>query len=207
MKFKIIILILTFVIFTTLKLNSTHENNYVNISDISDEKCFQGYIIPRNRADLSFQTDGKISFMPYKEGDFVQKGEVLARLDGFLYRFKKEKINLGNEINYNIITSPYDGYIGKIYKQPGKYIKRKEPVLELYATNKTEAEILVDAKYINKINLKENAFLEYKDSQYEAKIANILKNEDKYIVKLQLYSLFDELKDGTCVNVKMKLNK
>ena len=206
MKYKIIILVLIIFIFGACKLNSIQgDNSYVNISNIDNIKHYKGYIKQRPINKLYFQSEGKLVFMPYSKGDFVKKGQVLARLDGISYKIKKEKFNFEDEINYNIITAPYDGYIDEIYKKLNSYIKNNEAILSIYSTNKTEAEALIDAKDINKINLKEKAQIEYKNSKYEAKIANVVKCNDSYIIELELNNLYKELKEGTNVNVELSL--
>ena len=207
MKFKLIILILIICIFSIIKPISTQSNEgIVNVSDIEKTKSFEGSIKPRLVTKLSFQTEGKISFMPYSKGDFVRKGQVIARLDGILYKVKKEKFQLNDEVNYNIITAPFDGYIEDIYKPVNSYIKKKENIVSIYPSNKTQAQTLVDARYINKINLKEKAEIECGNSIYEAKIANVLKSNNDYLLELELNGLYKELKEGTNIKVKLNIN-
>ena len=85
MKSKIIILIVTILIFCVCKLNSQQsDNNYLKISDIDSNKSFEGYIKSHPLNKLSFGADGRIIYMPHKKGDYVKKGEIIARLDGLL---------------------------------------------------------------------------------------------------------------------------
>ena len=181
---KIIFIVLILILLNVPKLNSARHEGIVPVCDINS-KTFRGYIKEQDIKNLAFQTDGKISFLPYSKGDYIRKGQVIARLDGINYKIKKEKFNLDNEINYNIILAPFDGYIEEIYKKQGDYINANDNILTFRTCNKTEADILVSADYINKINLKKNALVEYKNEKYEAKIANILKSGDNYIVKVQ----------------------
>lgn len=204
MKYKIIILILIILIFGTCKFNSTQSDDAcINVANFDNSKHYKGYIKQRPMEKLYFQTDGKIVFMPYSKDDYVRKGQVLARLDGISYKIKKEKFNFEDEINYNIIIAPYDGYIGEIYKKINSYVNNKEMILSIYPTNKTQAEAMIGAKDINKINLKEKAQIEYKNITYEAKIANVTKNSDNYIIELELNNLYKELKEGTNVDIKL----
>ena len=205
MKSKLIIFTLIVFVFCAFKPNS-NDNNYINVSNIDNSKVFDGYIKARSLTKLSFQTDGRISFLPHKKGDYVKKGEVLARLDGISYRVKKEKLNLNNEFNYNVIVASDNGYIEEIYKPVNSYVKKGQPVLSLYSNNKTEAEVLVVPEYINKINLKENGVLKYKNSNYEVKISNIIKNDDNYLLELELNGLYKELKEGTNIKVSLDLD-
>jgi len=207
MKFKVIILILVVTAFGLIKPISTQNaDSCINVSNIEEKKSFKGFIKQRPMTKLSFQADGKISFLPYKKGDFVRKGEVIARLDGVLYKIKKEKFILNDEVNYNIITAPYDGYIEEINKPLNSYAKKNECVISLFPTNKTQAETLVEAQYINKINLREKAEIEYGNSIYEAKIADIVKSDDNYLIELELDDLYKELREGTNIKVKLSFN-
>ncbi len=75
-----------------------------------DYKTFHGFIKSQMISKLSFQTEGKIIFLPYTKGDFVKKGQVLARLDGILYKIKRneEQQALQNAtIQYNKAKSYY----------------------------------------------------------------------------------------------------
>ena len=208
MKFKIIFLTLILLFFGAIRLNFGHyDDAFVNVSNISNVKKFNGFIKQRPLTKIFFQTDGKITFMPYSKGDFVKKGQVLARLDGVLYKFRKEKLNLGNEINYNIVIAPYDLYIEEIYASKNSYIKKGMPVMAIYPTDKTEAEILIGAQYINKINLDDSVFVEYKNNNYEAKINDISKSDDNYIINLELKELYPQLKNGANINALVKINK
>ena len=42
-----------------------------------------GFVTAQNRATLNFQTSGKLSYLPYKEGDTVTAGRTIARLDTY----------------------------------------------------------------------------------------------------------------------------
>ena len=207
MKIRVILLILIIFSLSMFKLNSAQSDNYKEISNINTYKTFNGYIKQRPLTKLSFQTDGKISFMPYKKGELIKKGQVIARLDGILYKIKKEKFNLNNEINFNIIIAPFDCYIEEIYFQNNSWIRKGEPVVSIYPTNKTEAEILISAQYINKINLDEKICIECKNNVYDAKINNISKSDDNYIVNLEFDKLYPQLKNGMNINAKINLSK
>ena len=206
MKCKIVVLVLIILVFCACKLNSAQSDNaYVNISNVNTEKKFKGYIKQRPLAKIYSKTEGKISFLPYSKGDYIRKGEVIVRLDNILYKINKEKFKLQQGLNYNIITAPFDGYVEEIYKPLNSYVKSKEAIIAIYPNNKTEAETMVEAKYINKINLNKEVKIEYKDSVYEAKISNISKNSDNYIIELEFDNLYKELKEGASINVKLDM--
>ncbi len=75
-----------------------------------NSKTFHGMVKSQLKSDLSFQSEGKIIFLPYTKGDFVKKGQVLARLDGILYKIRKneEEARLKEaKIEYNKSKSYY----------------------------------------------------------------------------------------------------
>lgn len=67
--------------------------NYVMVNNAKSENetVFYGLVKSQFESELSFQTEGRIEFIPYMKGDFVKKGQVLARLDGILYKIKKDE--------------------------------------------------------------------------------------------------------------------
>lgn len=68
--------------------------NYIQINDsYLNKKIFYGTLKAQNSADLSFQTEGKIAYLPYTKGDFVKKGETIARLDDVLYKIRQNEEN------------------------------------------------------------------------------------------------------------------
>lgn len=56
-----------------------------------EKEYFYGYVKFKNVIDLSFLSEGKVIYCPYTKGDFVKKGQVLARLDGILYKIKQKE--------------------------------------------------------------------------------------------------------------------
>ena len=63
----------------------------VKSNQIEVNKEFYGTVKAQHVAELSFQTEGKIVFFPFAKGDFVKKGQVIAKLDGGLYKIKKKE--------------------------------------------------------------------------------------------------------------------
>jgi len=53
-----------------------------------DHRQFPGVVDAIQKADLSFRVEGKLKEIPVKEGDMVEKGQVLARLDPTDYQIK-----------------------------------------------------------------------------------------------------------------------
>lgn len=66
--------------------------DYIRISSKKNNNAvFYGIIKAQSSADLSFQNEGEIIFLPYTKGDFIKKGTIIARLDGTLYSIKRNE--------------------------------------------------------------------------------------------------------------------
>ena len=107
---KIIFLILFFIIvgvlasFSDIKAQKPLFTIQAVAVKNENNKKFHGIVISQFTTDLSFQSEGRINYIPYSKGDYVRKGQVLARLDGILYKIKKneEQARLKeNQIQYN----------------------------------------------------------------------------------------------------------
>lgn len=89
--FWVILIILLTCSCANQKINKA---NYIQVDDsYLNKKIFYGTLKAQNSADLSFQTEGKITYLPYTRGDFVKKGEVIARLDDIFYRIRQNEEN------------------------------------------------------------------------------------------------------------------
>lgn len=91
---RIIILILSILCFGGCNYNKEIKNiSYIKIPEMknSDFMEFYGNVKSQKIADLSFESEGKIIFIPYTKGDYIKKGQVIARLDGELYKIKKKE--------------------------------------------------------------------------------------------------------------------
>lgn len=112
------VLKISFFIFLLFILSACDSSDKPKIADCTkisvvkpqNTKVFHGIVKSQLVTDLSFQSEGKIIFIPYTKGDYVKKGQVLARLDGILYKIKKdeEKAKLKEaQIQYNKSKSYY----------------------------------------------------------------------------------------------------
>lgn len=71
-----------------IKSSKGEKNNILNVNAIvvkpqmlSDEIFINGNILPDEEVDLSFETSGKIVEINFREGSFVKKGELLAKVN------------------------------------------------------------------------------------------------------------------------------
>ena len=97
---RIILLTLAVLCFSGCNQNKIIKNiDYIKISNTNSSNYleFYGNVKSQKIADLSFESNGKITFIPYQKGDFIKKGQVIARLDGELYKIqRKEQLALLN---------------------------------------------------------------------------------------------------------------
>ena len=97
MKFKISILIFLFIAlflsFKCAKSNDINKKDNLEIVKVKveNEKTFHGIVKSQFYSKLSFQTEGKIVFLPYVKGDFVKKNTIIAKVDGILYKIKRQQ--------------------------------------------------------------------------------------------------------------------
>ena len=273
MNYKKIIFLSLLLLFmgacTTLNnVNKQKTLSSIRIVPVKNEnyKSFHGIVKSQNTINLSFQTEGRIDYLPYSKGDFIKKGQVLARLNGVLYKIKKneeqarlqdtiiqynkaksyykrmdilhkegaisdndweeayynlkttseqikiqkEKLNyLEEEISYNIIVAPFDGFIAEKYTEAGQYIKIGEKVLTVMNTKKTQIDIMVNSDNINKIKLNENIIAKKNNKSYQGRIKRISKTsryEGGYLVNIELDELIPDLKDGMSIDVNVPIN-
>ncbi len=113
-KISLILIAISFFVFGCEKYieNRIITPKYVVLeeSNFANQDKFFGYIKSGNSTILNFQTEGKIIYLPYTEGDFVKKNTLLAKIDGVLYqiRLKEEKERLKNaQIQLNRNQSYY----------------------------------------------------------------------------------------------------
>ena len=89
-KFVFIILILFF-LGAHLNYKALEKVEYFKIEKVTINTTYKGIVKTKNSATLSFQTQGQIIYLPYTNGDFVKKGEVIAKLDGVFYQIQKDE--------------------------------------------------------------------------------------------------------------------
>lgn len=90
---KIILLIL--LIFSGCQNENKVEKRYVVIKKIEKqqgriENSYYGIVSAKNESYLSFKVSGKIAILEKNIGDFVEKKEIIAKLDPVDYNLKKE---------------------------------------------------------------------------------------------------------------------
>ena len=86
-----ILLIITFLLYGCNSYEKITKVEYIKVANKQNKKEYQGIIKAQNSAILSFQAEGKIIYLPFSKGDFVKKGQTIAKLDGILYVIRKNE--------------------------------------------------------------------------------------------------------------------
>jgi RND family efflux transporter MFP subunit len=79
-----VVLISIIAIFGSLiffKLSSAAKTETLKVKSINSILQADGVVTPKNQAVLHFQTGGKLAYLPFKVGDLVSQGQVIAKLD------------------------------------------------------------------------------------------------------------------------------
>lgn len=93
----------------------------VKYESTNDEKVFAGIVSAEYNAGLAFKIDGEIKAIYVSEGDYVNAGQVLAKLDNSLYQIEEleaaAKFNDAKVRHQN--AENYYSRIDKLYKAGG----------------------------------------------------------------------------------------
>jgi RND family efflux transporter MFP subunit len=80
-KVALISIIAIFGFLIVLKVSSAAKTETLAVRSVSSVIQTDGAVTPKDQAVLHFQTGGKLVYLPYKEGDHVLQGQVIAKLD------------------------------------------------------------------------------------------------------------------------------
>lgn len=78
----IIIIVIVIIILFSGGSKTTYETTIVTMGDVVQEVSATGRVKPVESVDLAFEKSGKVSVINVKIGDKVEKGKILASLDG-----------------------------------------------------------------------------------------------------------------------------
>jgi multidrug efflux pump subunit AcrA (membrane-fusion protein) len=70
-------------LFFAFKVNSSVKTEALEIKSVASIIQADGTITPQNQATLHFQVGGKLTYLPFKEGDKVYSGQTIASLDTY----------------------------------------------------------------------------------------------------------------------------
>jgi RND family efflux transporter MFP subunit len=80
-KVALISIIAIFGFLIILKVSSAAKTETLAIKSVSSVIQTDGAVTPKDQAVLHFQTGGKLVYLPFKEGDHVSQGQIIAKLD------------------------------------------------------------------------------------------------------------------------------
>ena len=119
--------ILTLMIPLLIIVNGCNNTKTLDISNLQEVKTlelknqdgviFHGVIKSKRIADLSFQSEGKIIYLPYSRGDFVKKGQTVAVI---------EAMKLENEVPATV-----EGKVVEIKVSKGNTVNNKDVLIVL----------------------------------------------------------------------------
>jgi len=78
-----VVLIGIFVITFLANAAQTPKTSTADLSTVSEEILATGSVVPQTQAILNFQLGGKLTYLPFKEGDTVTQGQTIASLDTY----------------------------------------------------------------------------------------------------------------------------
>ena len=148
----------------------------------SDYLEAMGTIKGNNEIELKFSVSGYLAKINFKEGDWIEKGEIIAELDlreaelrlekariefentEKLYklgavvkeRYEEVRLNLGlaeEERKRHLIYSPWRGILGEIEKRGGEFVTPQDKVANFIEASSVYVEIGIIEKEIRKVSL------------------------------------------------------
>lgn len=82
----------------------------VELGPVVKRLQFTARVQPKETADLYFETDGRILNVPFKDGDSVKQGDILAELDVSDLRNELEQRKLEYETAQTVLSNTLKGY-------------------------------------------------------------------------------------------------
>ncbi len=87
-KILLIVVVVSVIIIAGINILSifskqTFKAGTIFVKNVKSEILADGQIASQNQAVLHFQTGGKLTYLPYKEGDSVSQGATIASLDSY----------------------------------------------------------------------------------------------------------------------------
>jgi RND family efflux transporter MFP subunit len=80
-KITIISVVIIVVFLFIFRTNSTIKTEVLEVKSVASVIQADGVVASQNRAALHFQTGGKLIYLPFKEGDKIYQGQIVAQLD------------------------------------------------------------------------------------------------------------------------------
>jgi len=158
----------------------TSRANFVDTLDA------MGTVEGGSQVELAFRKEGTVQEILFKEGDFVEKHTVIARLDahedalkleqaeleyeqhkklfdaGVIIQTKLDQIRLAleqakEEFRKNLLEAPISGMIATIEYKPGEFVNPSRIILTMFDVSRMIVKIGITEHDINKLKLNQTA--------------------------------------------------
>ena len=169
---RILIVLIVCILFVLgVKFSSIPKAHYIKVEKtIQNQAVYFGILKANQSTILSFQSEGRVVFLPYTKGDFIKKNQVIARLDGTLYSIKKSEENA--KLNEYVIQK----------QKQNKYYKRLDVLHKEGAISDNDWEnAFYELKTINQQITAQKERIKYLDKEISYSV--ILAPYDGYITE------------------------
>jgi len=145
---------------------SPQKTETVNVNTVSQQILASGAIAAQSQAALNFQMGGKLTYVPFKEGDQIYQGQTIAQLD--TYSLQRQLQVAAN--SYQTVKNSTDQTLE--YQQAG--ILEGQQRVSLDTTNKNAYIAIPEASviYDNVKRIVDNALLAQNSAQISVDLVN-----------------------------------
>ncbi|HSW88055.1 MAG TPA: efflux RND transporter periplasmic adaptor subunit [Candidatus Saccharimonadales bacterium] len=136
---------------------SSPQTESIAVDPISSTITAEGAIHSQNEATLSFQTGGKLTYLPFKVGDSVKQGQTIAQLDTYALQRNLQLAANAYQTAKNSTDQTQEN------NQAGVVEGQQRTALDASTSNTynniTEAQIVTDTvkRFVNNSNLAQNS--------------------------------------------------
>lgn len=163
-----------------VRVYKTSRNNF------TDTLVALGNVEGGSQVELAFRKEGVIKKVFYKEGDSVEKGEIIARLDvhedelrleqarleyeqhkklfeaGVIIQTKLDQAHVafkqaGEEYRKNLLEAPMRGMLATIEHKPGEMVNPSKTILTMFDISRMIIKIGITESDINKLKINQSA--------------------------------------------------
>lgn len=150
-----------------VKLNS-NMNIYINVLNGKVYSLAPGQLQPINVVNVQAQVPGTVSTLNVSQGDYVNKGAVMAILSSDNVAQNLEQAKIQYEMaqnNYNVqqstlnnyvIKAPFDGIVASVSVNPGDVVKEGQQIVTIADTSGMKFTIPVDELDISNVKVGQN---------------------------------------------------
>ena len=121
-KIAIVLIILLVILFFVFRNNKKEvKTTEIKRGDLKEELILSGEVSATNYAKLAFETSGKIVYVGVKEGEKVNKGRLISKLDSTVlnsnYQIAMSNLRISNATAQNILDQVKDNSNDETFAQ------------------------------------------------------------------------------------------